>query len=112
MIFQICTLIAVLIFAILAYYIYRTLITLQHTLHNLDSLTKELTLKMKQMDSTFQSISNVGDVAKDESLRFRENYIHEKRFYRDPPRHQESSDALTDLIAASLKVGVNYLRRK
>jgi len=112
MIFEICTLIALIIFAILAFYIYRTLITLQKTLRNLDVLTDELTIKMRKMDSTFQSISNIGDVAQEESSHFRENYMYEKRCCRDRLKSDESSDALTDLLLAGLKVGANYLRRK
>ncbi len=112
MIFEIISVIALFIFAILAFYIYRTLISLQHTLHKVDVLTYELSVKMRKMDSTIQSIANFGDVVEEESLRFRENYLHEKRFSRERLNSEESSDALTDLLLASLKVGANYLRRK
>lgn len=113
MVFEICAAIAVFIFAILAYCIYCTLKTLQHTLRNLDVLSYELSSKIRKMDSAIQSISNIGDVAQEESSRFRENYIHEKRYFRERPRKEEVvSDDLADLLAAGLKVGANYLKRR
>ncbi len=109
---EIISLIALFIFAILSFYIYRTLISLQHILLKVDVLTDELSVKMRKMDSVIQSIANIGDVAVEESLRLRQNYMHDRRFSRERSNSEESSDALTDLLLASLKVGANYLRRK
>jgi hypothetical protein len=112
MIYEICAAIALVIFAILAYYIYRTMVSLQHTLNRVDVLTFELTAKIQKLDSTMRSISNLGDVAEEESIRFRENYMLNKQLFRAHSAREESSDDLTDLLVAGLKVGANYLRRK
>src|ERR1700722_12876918 len=98
MFYEICAAIALVIFAILAYYIYCTLKRVTHTLRHVDRLSEEISFKMQQLDSTFKSLSNVGDIASEETLRFKEQYLF-KQLYESKYAHRESdTDSSDDLV--------------
>lgn len=109
MYFEIAAISAVVIFAILSYFLIRTLLSLQRTLRKVDFLATELDIKMKQMDSITKTISNLGDICEDKTARIRQQYIEKKE---RPCNEGMFTEDIAEWILASLKLGSNYLRRK
>lgn len=109
MIFETCAIAAVIIFGILAIYIIRTLQTVQRTLSHHTTLTVHLDEKLKKMDSTFQAISNLGDISEEKTLQLREHLLHPRAVESD---NSDSSEDLATLLIAGLKLGSKFLRRK
>lgn len=120
MIFEICAILAVFLFAILVIYIVNTLIAIQKTLKQHSSLTlhfTDLTLqiedKLKKMDSTFQSISNLGDISEEETLRIRNHLQHLKSSTTQLNSERTNyTDDLAMLLSATFKLVSKFLRRK
>lgn len=107
MIFEICTIIAVIIFAILAFYVIRTLIALRKSLQDIQQLNSELMHKMRLMESTFQTISALGDVSEEKVKNLRDYEIKYREFQSVK---KDYSEELADIILAGLKVGSKYFR--
>jgi hypothetical protein len=112
-IFEVCAIISVVIFAILAFFAIRTLCALQQNLVNVNNVTQEISHKMKLMDSTFKSISALGDMSeiklnelRDEQIKFNE-FVNKKDF----TNKTDYSEDLTDLVLASLRLGIKLFRR-
>ena len=63
MIFEVCAIISVVIFTILAFFVIRTLCALQRNLISVNQVTQDISHKMKLMDSTFKSLSALGDMS-------------------------------------------------
>lgn len=106
MYFEVAAIIAVIIFAILSIYIIRALIALKQTLQRADLLTIELTLKLRQLDSSMKAVANVGDFCETKTALLRENL--EKR---EQAHIENYTDDLADWIFASLKLGTKIMRR-
>lgn len=109
MYFEISAILAVIIFAILTFYIIRTLITVRRSLQRLDHLLFELDHKIKHMESTLKTISNIGDICEEKTKRLREHYLENQAL---EPKKVDDSEELTDWLLASLKLGSKFLRRK
>ena len=109
MYFEIAAIAAVIIFAILSFYIIRTLISLQHTLRRVDLIALEMDCKIKHLDSTIKAVSNLGDICEEKTARLREQYLQEKE--RESQK-LDCSDDLADWLVASLKLGAKFIRRK
>lgn len=108
MIFEICAIIAVLIFAVLAFYIIRTLFALRVSLHDIHQITSELTHKMRQMESTFNTISTLGDISEERVKNMRDYEIKYREFQKVKNDYSEN---MADIILAALKLGSKYFRR-
>ena len=121
MVFEISAVIAVIIFAVLAFYLIRTLISLQHSLHNMDHLMLDMKLKMKYLDSSFQAISQLGEIGEKQvhkmanKMRAKEarNYeyedeVHSKKF----SQNTASAPDLVEWLLLSFKIGESFLKRK
>ncbi|MBA3239266.1 MAG: hypothetical protein H0T62_13095 [Parachlamydiaceae bacterium] len=108
MIFEISAIIAVLIFAILAFYIIRTLLTLQTSLKDIHQITSELTHKLRLMESTFNTIATLGDMSEEKIKNMREYEIKSRELHRIK---NDYSEDMSDIILAALKLGSKYFRR-
>lgn len=109
MYFEISAMAGVIIFAVLTFYIIRTLLAVRHSLRRLDHLMFELDIKTKHMESTLKSISNIGDICEEKTKRLREHYIEKKEL---ESHKDDSSEELAEWLLASLKLGTQFLRRK
>lgn len=63
MIFEICALLSVTLLAVLCFFAVRALISIQR-------ITRNLETKLKNLDSLFRSVSNLGDLCESESQLF------------------------------------------
>jgi len=108
MIFEICAIGAVVIFAFLAIYIIQTLRTLQMTLKGLHHLTLNLEDKSRKIESTINTISTLGDVCEEKMRALYERDLKQRE--RECKKSDYSAD-LADLIVASLKLTTKFLRR-
>lgn len=109
MIFEICAILAVFIFAILAIYIICTLVAVQKTLRQHSALIGHFNDKLRKLDSTFQTISNLGDISEEKTLQLREHIQHPKTYI---PEQNDYTDDLAILLLATLKLGSKFLKRK
>lgn len=107
MIIEISIAIAVFIFALLAFFLIRTLITLRITLKQVEELTFEARLKIQDLDSSFNAIANLGDMCENETERMREKYLEKSISHTS-----DTSDDLIDWLRASIKLGGKYLTRR
>lgn len=105
---EIATIAAVVIFGILASYVIRTLITLQHTLKRIDLITLEMNLKLKQLDSTINTVSNIGDICEDKTAQIKSHYLENKARELNGSNY---SDDLAQWLVASIKLGSKFIRR-
>ncbi len=110
MIFEVCAIVAVIIFGILAIYSIRTLLALRRTLNYHTALIVHLNEKILKMDSFFQSISNLGDISEVKTLQLRERLLHPKPIESEDP--DDCSEDLVTLLMAALRLVSKYLRRK
>ncbi len=108
MIFEICAILSVIIFAILALFIIRTLGALERNLKNIDMITQDLTFKMGLMDSTFKSISAIGDMGEMKLNSLRDREI---KFKDLTNTDNDYSDDLVDIVIASIRLGTKIFRR-
>lgn len=101
--------IAVLIFLVLAVVIICTLYTVRNTLRRIDVLCLDVSYKLQQMESTFDTISNLGEISQQETEKL-------KNFYqrRQEVSHRSSSknDDLADWLIASLRLGSKFFSRR
>lgn len=108
MIFETCAIIAVLIFAILAFYVIRTLFALQNSLKDIHQITSELTHKMRLMESTFKTISTLGDMSEEWARNMHDYNLKYREFQHV---QNDCSGDMTDIILAALRLGSKYFRR-
>ncbi len=113
MIFETCAIISVVIFAFLAFFVIRTLSALQKNLANLNNITQDLSHKMKLMDSTFKSISALGDISEIKLNQLRDNEIKHKELgnKKEFTNRDYYSEDLAEIVLASLKLGIKFFRR-
>ena len=109
MYFEIAAIAAVIIFAVLTIYVIRTLLSLQQTLKRIDLITLEMNLKLKQLDSTINTVSNIGDVCEEKTARMKSHYLEKKACELNG---SDYSDDLAEWLIASVKLGSKFIRRK
>ena len=66
---------AVLIFAILSFFVIQTLIALKSSLHKIDHMTQELEIKTKNVDSFLHALSNLGDICEHKTNQLKQAYL-------------------------------------
>ncbi|MGZ3732362.1 MAG: DUF948 domain-containing protein, partial [Parachlamydiaceae bacterium] len=108
MVFEICAIIAVFIFAVLVFYLIRTLQTFQCFLRHMNDLSLDLDQRIKQLDSTLNTISHVGDSCEEKIRQCQVQKLHQ--IESECAKNNVKED-ISDLIIASLKLGINFLRR-
>lgn len=108
MIIEISVAIAVLIFAILAFFIIRTLFVLQNTLKRVDNTLWDLEMKVKNLDPLLITLSQLGEVCEDKSEQLKKAY-----FTPRPSEEVKSSSAdLVEWLMLSVKLGSKFLKRR
>ncbi len=108
MIIEISVAIAVLIFAILAFFIIRTLFVLQRTLKRIDHALFEMELKSKNLDPLLRTLSNLGDYCETKSERLANEEHRDQKFTSTSGWTSEWADWLL----LSLKLGTKFLNRR
>lgn len=91
-------------FAILAFFIIRTLVKLQRTLQNVDHMIKEIQFKLEKTDPLFNSLSNAGEILENKTARWKQNYL---EMQQSTTRNNDFYD-WTLMTVSLLK---NYLKR-
>ena len=112
-IFEACAIISVVIFAILAFFAIRTLYALQQNLINVNNVTQDISHKMKLMDSTFKSISALGDMSETKLTELRDTQIKYNEFVdkKEFTNSGDYSEDLAEVVLAALKLGIKFFRR-
>jgi len=108
MVFEICAIIAVFIFAVLVFYVIRTLQILQCSLRHMNDLSLDLDQRIKQLDSAFNTVSHVGDICEEQ---IRQCQVQKFQQIESECVKKNLTEDISDLIVASLKLGINFLRR-
>ncbi len=113
MILEVCAIISVVIFAILAIFVIRTLLALQRNLLSVNQLTQDISHKMKLLDSTFKSISALGEMSEIKLNELRDDQIKYKEIVdkKEFTNTNDYSEDLSDLVLASLKLVIKLFRR-
>ena len=113
MIFEVCAIISVVIFAFLAYFAIQTLCELKKNLIQVNHVAQDLSHKLKLMDSTFKSISALGDISEVKLNLLREDEIMHNKFgqEKESTNRNNYSEDLAEVVLASLKLGIKLLRR-
>ncbi|MBA3602576.1 MAG: hypothetical protein H0W50_02820 [Parachlamydiaceae bacterium] len=108
MIFEICAVLSVIIFAILAFFAVRTLRALESNLKNIDCITQDVSIKMSLLDSTFKSISAIGDMGE---MKLNSLQDREIKFKDLSNLDNDYSDDLVEIVIASIRLGTKLFRR-
>lgn len=103
MIIEISVAVAVLIFAILTFFIVQTLLRLQKTLSRVNILLLDMEIKSKQLDSVVRSLSNLGEVCELETEQFKRNSL---------GRKEQEVPEWVDWLALSMKLGAKLIKRR
>lgn len=112
MIIEISIAIAVLIFAILAFFVIRTLLSFQKSMKRFDFIAIEIEMKLKNLDSSFQTFSNLGDIAERKTEEIKKHFLSEPH---EKGREEMEIDPTVDLIAwllSTLKLGIKILTKR
>ena len=109
MIIEISVAVAVLIFAILTFFVVRTLITLQSSLKRIDRLMLEVDLKIRHLESTMRTISNLGDIAEQQTEQLKQQLANR---VDDVEKSSECSGDLATWLIASVNLGGKLLARR
>lgn len=109
MFFEIAAVAAVIIFAILAVYIIRTLVCLQRTLRRVELLIVDTDCKIRQLESTFQTVSHLGDICEEKTARLKQLYLDKKE---QENLNENYAEDLAEWLVASLKLSAKFIRRK
>ena len=113
--------IALLIFALLAFFLIRTLITLDKTLRKLDILSSESVSLVRNTDKmldafqpAFHSLANIGEIAEDKTSRLRTHYYMEKERERIPPIAKRSltSEEILEWALLSAQLVQKFVNRR
>lgn len=110
MIFEISIAIAVLIFAILVFFIVKTLLILQRTLKRVDVLLFDIELKSKHLDSLTRSLSNIGEICENETDRLKEAYA--ERTTRQRCEAVYATSDWAEWLVLSLNLGAKLLKKR
>lgn len=108
MIIEICVVIAVVIFAVLAYVTIQTQLALQKTLRTLDIASLDFLVKLQNLESVLRTISNVGEITESETDRLKALYKRNKEFHPDFVNKND----LAEWIALSIKLGSKFCSRR
>lgn len=106
MIIEIAVGVGILIFAILAFFIIRTLLTLQATLKRVDNLLWDLEIKSKNFDALLRSISLLGDVTEAATEKINQTYFDTK------DKEIVKKGDWAEWLLLSLKLGSNFIKRR
>ncbi len=79
---------------------------LQKTLKKINSVLTEGENKLKKLDSVFNSISNMGDIAEKESERIKFNYLVNQL----DEKPIDTSDELASVLVSSILLGIKYFK--
>lgn len=110
MIIEISVAIAVLLFAILTVFLIQTLCAMRKTLERVDRLSSDVTEKLSRLDSTIETISNLGEISKLETDKLKVAYW---RHQKESQRANNYSSDLAELLGAGIKLGSKlFLRRQ
>lgn len=104
MIIEVSVALAVLIFAILAFFIVKTLLRLQRTLNSVDCLLIDVEIKSKNLDALVRSLSNLGEICEMETEEFKKACMERRK--------QESTPEWVDWLALSMKLGAKLIKRR
>ncbi len=108
MILEICAILFIVIFGVLAFFAIRTLLAVQHSLRTLDQTTHSLTSKLNNLDSTFRTISHLGDVCEFEAANWKKEAFQSK----EESHGSNYSRELADWLVISLRLAEKFLRRR
>lgn len=81
---------------------------LQRTLKKVDLVLTESENNLKKLNSMFNSISNVGDIAEKETERIKGNYMLKMNQLNE--KQIDSSDGLASLLVSSIILGIKYFK--
>lgn len=109
MYFEISAVVAVIIFAVLSFYVIQTLLRFQKTLAKIDLLTLDMNHKAKTLDSTLNALSNLGDICDTKTAQLR-NDLHIKK--ETEVVQGDYSDDIADLLLVGLRIGSKYFTRR
>lgn len=113
--------IALIIFAITAFFLIRTLITLEKTLRKLDILSSESVSLVRNTDKMLDafnpvvnSLSNIGEIVEDKTSQLRTRYYMEKERERIPVAAKRSvtSEEILDWALLSAQLFQKFVNRR
>lgn len=119
--FEIIIGIALFIFAVTAFFLIRTLITLEKTLRKLDILSSESVSLVRNTDRmldaiqpVFNSINNIGEIADDKTSQLRAHYYMEKEKERIPLREKKrlTSEEIVEWAILSAQLVQKFANRR
>lgn len=109
--------IAVIIFAILVFFIVRTLLTVNRTLQHVDFTMVKLEMRMKSIDPLLKSVSNLGDIAEDKTSHLKEeccrraSLCEEKQYYKRQSQ-DEIKGELAEWVLLSANLATKFFKRR
>ncbi|CCB85049.1 putative uncharacterized protein [Parachlamydia acanthamoebae UV-7] len=109
MFIEIMIFISVIVFAVLAYFVIQTLITVQKTLKKLDFFMDGMELRMEKMDPFIRSISNVGDICEEKTHLLQKEFMEKKKVIAF---QEEPTGDLTDWLLLGLILIKKVLKRR
>jgi uncharacterized protein YoxC len=103
MVIEISIAVAVLLFAVLVFFIARTLIATQQCLYRVQQMTLDMENRMKSFDPILHTITNLGEICERESERIKSAYLIKKA--NCVSREPGLSCEVIDWIVLSVKLG-------
>lgn len=101
------TILGVILLAVLVYFIYQLLQSIQSSLRKLDMVLWEIDTKLKKLSSLVNSVENISDIVEKETEALKSEYHCNRR----EPTTLDSEEMASWLIS-SIKLGLKILKKR
>jgi hypothetical protein len=114
---EIAVYIALVIFAILVFFIIRTLLSLQNSLKQLDTLLLQIGHKTEKFDPLVNSVSHLGEICEIKTKSLKDQYteyskLEELKKQEINCNNKELTAELAEWLTLTFLIGKNIFRRK
>lgn len=108
--------IAVVLFAILIFFIIRTLISVNRTIQHVDFTIVKMEMRMKSIDPILRSISNLGEIGEEKTAHLKEE-CRKRSLYEERVNHQRFQEDsvkgdLAEWVLLSANLATKFFKRR
>lgn len=107
---EILATVAIVVLAILIFFIVQTLLATQSTLKNLDLVLMETKLNLKKLSSMMNTIENLSEITEKESEKLKNQYEYKKN--NELEKDSINSEELATWLISSIRLGVKFFNKR
>ena len=101
------TILGVILLAVIVYFIYQLLQSIQSSLRKLDMVLWEIDTKLKKLSSLVNSVENISDIVEKETEALKSEYQCNRRDRTTP-----DSEEMASWVISSIKLGLKIFKKR